>query len=157
MNYLLDLIIVAMISLISYSNYKRGFSKLLIGVVIIIVSLLGLLKFHNGLYSFFGKFFSNELHIQIASFIFIFIILLSLSALIGKLFKVLPEEITNVFERIFSAIAGFGKGIVYTGLILVVAAHFIKPIKLAVDESLFGSKLSAFIKEGIELLSKVAK
>lgn len=157
MNYFIDLIILASVCFISYSSYKRGFSKVLIGVVVIFLSFIVLLKFHDGLYNFFGRFFTEQLNIQIASFIFIFTILLIIAGLTGKLFKVLPEDITDIFQHLFSAIAGFTKGILYVGLLLVVLAHFIEPVRTAADESLIGSKLAKFIKDIIQMLSKVAK
>jgi len=135
-----DIIIAAIVIVIAYLGFRRGFLVSIFSLISIVVGLVLATKFHGGIALALNKFIRDDRTLNVISFLLIFSVIYFIGIFIAnKLAKI--SNLTKTLDRILGAILGGIKGLLAASLILI----FIKSFGIIDDAQIRSSYLTPYV------------
>jgi uncharacterized membrane protein required for colicin V production len=137
----LDIVIALIITIPTFSGFRKGFLRKFLGIAAIIVGFILAVRFYEPVALFLNKLFgSNYLVIQVISFLLIIAVVYGLAVWLAR-FMANMNAGTSLLDKTAGTLFGFIQGVIISSVLLYNLTYIDLPDKTARDSSLLYSRV----------------
>jgi membrane protein required for colicin V production len=132
----LDLVIALIITIPTFSGFRRGFLRKILGIAGIIVGFILAVRFYEPVAGFLNKLFGSDLHvIQVISFLLIIAVIYGLTVWLAK-FMASINAGTSLLDKTAGTLFGFIQGVIIASVLLFNLSYIDMPDRKVRESSL---------------------